>query len=143
MWSVSHVKGNIRNIRIVRKHNIAAYSICLGQSNFKISIRGRITVGIIHHDYLWGIKKSHPRSENFVDYFSPITLLNDIPHCLLWEKNLSDNGSWTSLLLLLISVEHVQSCFVWSIMCYCALSFDRIVSIKAQHFIWPTNGKKI
>ena len=29
-----------------RKHNIAAYSICLSQSNFKISIRGRINFRI-------------------------------------------------------------------------------------------------
>ena len=27
-----------------RKHNIAAYGICLSQSNFKFSIRGEITV---------------------------------------------------------------------------------------------------
>ena len=37
-------KRHFRNIRLVRKHNIAAYSICLSQSNFKISIRGRIIV---------------------------------------------------------------------------------------------------
>ena len=41
-WSVSDVEGYIRNIRFVWKHYIAEYSICLSQSNFKISIRGRI-----------------------------------------------------------------------------------------------------
>ena len=41
---VSRSRGGvyIRNIRLVRKHNIAAYSICLSQSNVKIFIRGRI-----------------------------------------------------------------------------------------------------
>ena len=44
VWSVSHVEGGILDIRLVRKHNIAAYSICLSQSNFKISIGGRIII---------------------------------------------------------------------------------------------------
>ena len=46
MWSVSHVEGYIRNIRLVGKQNITAYSICVRQSNFKISIRGRINLYI-------------------------------------------------------------------------------------------------
>ena len=47
MRSVSHVEGVYKKyIRIGGKHNIAAYSICLSQSNFRISIRGRIKVKI-------------------------------------------------------------------------------------------------
>ena len=41
-------RGYIRNIRLVRKHDIAAYSICLSQSNFKIYIRGRIMLLVCH-----------------------------------------------------------------------------------------------
>ena len=39
-------RGFIRNIKLLRKHNIAAYSIYLSQSNLKISIRGRIIYNI-------------------------------------------------------------------------------------------------
>ena len=46
IWSVSHVVGYIRDVRLVRKHNITAYSICLSQSYFKISIRSRVVSDI-------------------------------------------------------------------------------------------------
>ena len=39
---------------ILRKHNIAAYSICFSQSNFKFSIRGRINIFIIMFTLLTG-----------------------------------------------------------------------------------------
>ena len=36
--------GRTRNIKLIKKHNIDAYSICLSQSNFMIFIRSRILI---------------------------------------------------------------------------------------------------
>ena len=58
MLSVSHVEGYIRNIRLVRKHNITSYSICLSQSNFKIFIRGRIWYYDTHVNDLKDLKRN-------------------------------------------------------------------------------------
>ena len=47
MPSVSQMEGHVRNNRLVRKHNIAAYSICLSQLNLNIYIRGRINIAAV------------------------------------------------------------------------------------------------
>ena len=48
MWSESFVEGYIRNIGLLRKHNVTAYSICHSQSYSKISIRSRINFISLH-----------------------------------------------------------------------------------------------
>ena len=46
MLAIPVLPVNGKRPRLVRKHNINAHSICLSQSNFTISIRGRISYNL-------------------------------------------------------------------------------------------------
>ena len=84
---------HVKNIRLVRKHDIVINSLCLNKSNFRISIRGRI---MVYHSIEMNISLWSTQHHKYVSSW-PVALIH-LGRTILLFAHILDRSSFSQIL---------------------------------------------